>query len=636
MPSLAPKTRNAHAGLLLSSLIVGFSFPAVGLISENLPPLSLTAIRFTIASVALWLLARPCAGKWPGWPGIGIHFVQGACLAGFFGTMFWAARHASAVSMASIFVSVPLTAYAMGRLAGVERGSIRLLSILLTGAVGALALVWADARSGTTQAGFGWAELAFLLACSGVALNSVLSKLGLERDWLSRHAELRAFWNLGCGSVLMAVAALIFEPWQSLKNASSLDALLLVYLALFSSALTFWLSQRATAALTPGAVTAYGYLSPFVSMLLLFLTDPHQIGWQWLPGSSLVVTAIAFLMQTQSTPTRRINMNRYAILKSIFIAMLAFTSTVEAADRQVGASPWGPEDEIGRLNLMNEKSRHRILSRVTGGKVYDLSVDYFIGMPSWQAAGDPHYRMWMTHTPHGSVVDDPLGVGREMNEHVSYTGSAVSMYTHTGTHIDALVHFGLDGKVWNGFTSGEFLGDRGWQRAGVENIPPIIARGVLIDVAASRGLDMLPDGYRVGREDLVQALEQQGVALQEGDVVLIRTGRMRVYDDAAEFMRNPPGLGLAAARFLAEEHGAMVIGADNLSFEAFPSELDSDYVPVHTYLLAEQGIPIIELAYLEDLARDHVYEFAFVGGPLKFRGADAAPIRPIALPVSQP
>lgn len=312
---------------------------------------------------------------------------------------------------------------------------------------------------------------------------------------------------------------------------------------------------------------------------------------------------------------------------------LAVASTADATPRSVGKSPWGAEDEIGRLNLITEQSRSDVLSRVSGGNVYDLSVEYFIGMPSWQAAGDPHYRIWMTHTPDGTVVDDPLQVGTTMNEHVSYTGAAVSMYTHMGTHIDALVHFGLNGEIWNGFSAEEHLGDRGWKVAGAEKIPPLVARGVLIDVAAAKGLDMLPDGYRITRKDLVAALKWQDVSLREGDVVLIRTGRMKRYADAAAYMDNPPGIGLAAARFLVEESGAMVVGADNLSFESFPSELETDYVPVHTYLLAQQGAPIIELAYLEDLSKDKVYEFAFIGGSLKLRGADAAPIRPVAIPI---
>jgi len=313
--------------------------------------------------------------------------------------------------------------------------------------------------------------------------------------------------------------------------------------------------------------------------------------------------------------------------------LLSFAVTANGAERTVGKSPWGPNDEIGRLNLITAESRSNILSRISGGALYDLSVDYFIGMPSWQAAGDPHYRIWMTHTPHGTVIDDPLHVGTKMNEHVSYTGAAISMYTHMGTHIDALVHFGLDGKVWNGFNAKEHLGDRGWQVAGAEKIPPLVARGVMIDVAAAKGLEMLPDGYRVTRDDLVAALKKQDTEMHEGDVVLIRTGRMKVYEDARAYMINPPGLGMEAARFLVEERGAMVVGADNLSFEAFPSELETDYVPVHTYLLAEQCAPILELVYLEELTRDQVYEFAFIGGSLKLRGADAAPIRPIAIPV---
>jgi kynurenine formamidase len=307
--------------------------------------------------------------------------------------------------------------------------------------------------------------------------------------------------------------------------------------------------------------------------------------------------------------------------------------TALAESPAVGNSPWGPDDEIGRLNLLTEQSRSEILSRISGGKTYDLSVEYFIGMPSWQAAGDPHYRIWMTHTPDGTVVDDPLGLGQTMNEHVSYTGAAVSMYTHMGTHIDSLNHFGLNGEIWNGFRAADHLGDRGWQVAGAENIPPIIARGVLIDVAAAKGVDVLADGYRVTRDDLVEALDQQGVELREGDVVLIRTGRMKIYEDASAYMTNPPGLGMAAAKFLVEESGAMIVGADNLSFEAFPSEVDGNYVPLHTYLLAQHGVPILELVNLEGLAEDRVYEFAFIGGSLKLRGADAAPIRPIALPV---
>ncbi|MDF2695309.1 MAG: cyclase [Labilithrix sp.] len=331
-------------------------------------------------------------------------------------------------------------------------------------------------------------------------------------------------------------------------------------------------------------------------------------------------------------------MNRF--VTPAVIAGLALTAVVGVASRvaarpSVGTSPWGKADEIGRLNLMTPDSRAALLGRVKGGAVYDLSVEYFVGMPSWQAAGDPHYQMWMTHTPHGTVVSDPMKVGAELNEHVSYSGSAVSMYTHTGTHIDALNHFGLDGAIYNGFTAKDHLGDLGWNVTGAEKIPPIVARGVLIDVAMAKGVEMLPDAYRVTRQDLVDAMAKEGVALRKGDVALIRTGRMKLYEDPKRYMATPPGLGLDAAKYLVEDGGAMIVGADNLSFEAFPSESADNYIPVHTYLLAQQGTPILELVRLEELARDRVWEFAFIGASLKLRGADAAPLRPIALPLAR-
>ena len=117
-------------------------------------------------------------------------------------------------------------------------------------------------------------------------------------------------------------------------------------------------------------------------------------------------------------------------------------------------------------------------------------------------------------------------MGETVNRHVSYSGSAFSMYTHTGTHIDTLSHFGLDGEIYNHFSADENLGDKGWNRSGAETIPPLIARGVLIDLPKAKGLSMLPDNYRVTEADIKQALVQQHVTLQPGDIVLLRTGRM--------------------------------------------------------------------------------------------------------------
>ncbi len=319
------------------------------------------------------------------------------------------------------------------------------------------------------------------------------------------------------------------------------------------------------------------------------------------------------------------------------ISIIAFTYCALLVDAQVreevGLSPWGKDDEIGTLNMMTDQSKAAILSRIRSGKTYDLSVEYFVGMPSFHALGDPAYQFWLTHTPRGTVVDNPNGLGRDMNEKVSYTGDAISMYTHMGTHIDALNHFGLNGKIWNGFSADEHLGDKGWKKTGAETIPPIIARGILIDILRAKGTDSLPPNYRINAQDLRDALEIQKVTLRQGDVVLIRTGQAKHYEDSHKFLDQYPGINLDAVRWLIEDQKVMLLGADNLSFEAFPPERTDNWVPVHTYLLAEKGVMFIEQMYLENLAQDRIYEFAFIASSLKLRGASAAPMRPIALPV---
>ena len=319
------------------------------------------------------------------------------------------------------------------------------------------------------------------------------------------------------------------------------------------------------------------------------------------------------------------------------IASFLFTTCVHSYEfslpsLSVGTSPWGAQDEIGRLNMLTKVNRKNIMSRANYEVIYDVSVDYFVGMPSWQAAGDPTYQIWMTHTPNGSIVDNVLKQGKHVNSHVSYSGTAISMYTHTGTHIDALSHFGLDGKIYNHFTAQDNLGDKGWKKSGADKIPPIIGRGILLDIPSAKRIDALPDNYRISKKDLIQAADFAGIELIEGDIVLIRTGRMQQYTDSKKYMTNSPGLGIEAAQYLASS-GVAIVGADNLSFEAFPSEVKGNYVPVHTYLLAQEGVHILELVYLEDLSKNSVYEFAFIGGSLKLRGADAAPMRPIAIPL---
>ena len=169
---------------------------------------------------------------------------------------------------------------------------------------------------------------------------------------------------------------------------------------------------------------------------------------------------------------------------------------------------------------------------------------------------------------------------------------------------------------------------------GAEKLPPIIARGVLLDMAGLHGLDMLPPAYAIGPQDLKDCLKHQGIELRPGDVVLIRTGRMRAWPDAAKFTTDAPGLNRDGARALAEA-GAITIAADNHALEPLPSTDPENWQPVHTYLLAEAGIPIVEMVNLEELAAEGVHEFVFFGACIRFRGATGAPMRPVAMPLLQ-
>jgi kynurenine formamidase len=157
---------------------------------------------------------------------------------------------------------------------------------------------------------------------------------------------------------------------------------------------------------------------------------------------------------------------------------------------------------------------------------------------------------------------------------------------------------------------------------------------VLIDVAKSKNVATLPTSYPITVADLQDALKKQGTTLKPGDVVLIRTGVMTLWPDTAKYrLADQPGLSLEAAQWLVEGQKAMLIGADNFGIESFPSKDPENFVPVHSYLLAERGVSLVEALWLEELAKDQVYELLFIASPLKMRGATASPIRPLAIAI---
>jgi kynurenine formamidase len=307
---------------------------------------------------------------------------------------------------------------------------------------------------------------------------------------------------------------------------------------------------------------------------------------------------------------------------------MRFDPLFERDGLAVSRSPWGPDDQIGRLNWMTPASQAEVLARVDGSRTFDLAVDYFMGMPSWTAAQDPKYDIWMTHTPQGTVNDDLNRAGGAANEAYSYSGSAVTMYTHTGTHLCGLNHIGHFGRFWNGWTADTHLGSRAWTIGG--RFPPIVARAVLLDVAGTKGVECLPDSYEITVQDIRDALAKAATELGAGDIALVRTGRMIRWPDQDRFLSSPPGLGLDSARFLCDELGCMCVGVD-AGGEALPPDPPDSFLPVHAYLFATAGTPLFENLWLEDVAREGVHEFAFLAFPLKLVGSTGMPTRPVGI-----
>jgi kynurenine formamidase len=207
---------------------------------------------------------------------------------------------------------------------------------------------------------------------------------------------------------------------------------------------------------------------------------------------------------------------------------------------------------------------------------------------------------------------------------------------HTGTHIDALCHQSDALVLYGGVkVDNSVQTARGFKRHGVEEIPPILAPGVLLDVAASRGVDEIEARYAVTADDLRACCDRQSVAVEPGNVALVRTGNARHWQDPERYLAGP-GMEASASYWLAERR-VLAVGADNMAWDV-PGLRDPELGclnPGHLILLARYGIYIIENLALEELAAARAYLFDFVCTPLKFVGATGSPVRPLAV-VSEP
>ena len=284
-------------------------------------------------------------------------------------------------------------------------------------------------------------------------------------------------------------------------------------------------------------------------------------------------------------------------------------------------------DQAGAMNYVTAECTLNALKSVGQGRIIDLSQEIKSGHPCMQPAQSP-FMMTMRATPEMML----RGGGRHgiTNNLGAYT-ERVELCMHTGTHVDALGHVTIADEMYGGYRVSEMTNNLGLQKLGIEQMPPLISRGVCIDVAGLDGGDYLEGGRVVTARDLKNALNKAKVEIAPGDVVMVRTGYSRYFmKDNQKYISTEPGIDVEAAQWLTEQK-VSVIGCDNMGVEVLPYPEKGKMLPVHQHTLVEAGVHLIENLVLDELARQNVTTFCFIMLPVKFTGATASPVRPIAV-----
>jgi kynurenine formamidase len=312
---------------------------------------------------------------------------------------------------------------------------------------------------------------------------------------------------------------------------------------------------------------------------------------------------------------------RARVLTLGVIVALGLAAAATLAHAQAGSwypSRWGAADQRGAANRITPAKVLEAKNLITRGAVYQLGRTYEAGMPMF---GTRHYSLRIPY------MFGPTGTNQATYHDEIISGELGQV----GTQFDSLSHIGIGDLFYNGNNRRDFATPEGMTRLGVENVGALTTRGLLIDVAAFRGVPMLQGGYEITAADLQGALKRQSMEIRPGDIVLIHTGwGAHWMKDNARYVANAPGVGVAAAQFLVGEDVVMV-GSDTWAVEVVPNPDASLGFPVHQLFLPRNGIYIFENLATEDLARDNAYEFAFFFAPLKLKGATGSPGNPLAI-----
>jgi kynurenine formamidase len=266
----------------------------------------------------------------------------------------------------------------------------------------------------------------------------------------------------------------------------------------------------------------------------------------------------------------------------------------------------------------------KLAEQLRAARVYDLEQPRFAGMPI-HPAHRPGY-FYGLHRRHRDTYRPDVHGPR------SAASGVLTMMEHTGTHLDALCHQAYELCLFGGIKVDEVEAVAGFSRLGIETVPPLLCRGVLLDVCGHKGQRLLPARYSISDKELASCAAAQGVEVKAGDVVLVRTGYGALWRGDEQTYLDAAGVGKSGTLWAAER-GVAAVGADNMAWDV-PDERDPETgatLFAHVHLLTQKGIYIIENLNLEELARDRRWEFAFIGIPLKFQGATGSPLRPLAL-----
>src|SRR5712664_3059718 len=276
-------------------------------------------------------------------------------------------------------------------------------------------------------------------------------------------------------------------------------------------------------------------------------------------------------------------------------------------DAQRCPAKWGAGDERGAANHMKPATVMRAAQLIKTGEVIELGHVLSSEMPISST------RQYNVHTKRTFM--NPQSNRRGSNEEM-----LLSEIGQVGTQFDGFAHQTIEDKVYNCYALAEIATRTGFTKVGIEKVGALITRGVLIDVAAMKGVDILPDTYEITVADLEGALQRQNQKLQPGDAVIFHTGWGKLWGrDNARYSRGNPGIGVQAAEWLAKQD-PMLVGADTAPVEVSPNPDKEISLPVHQIMLVVNGIHLLENLRLEELAAKRVYEFAFVMQPLKLQG----------------